>query len=288
MGAIGKNETWELTTLPPRAKKIGVKWLNEHGAMEKCEARLVAKGYAQDHGIDYNESALLHGELSEDAFVEQPQGYERKGEEYKVYKLKKALHGLKQAPRAWYSRIESYFMKFEMTGLERISQKKYAQDVLERFGMGKSNSVNNPIVPGSKLMKDEMGDKMIEKELLDVFLLGTRTVAWSSNKQPIVTLSTTEAEFVDAASCTCRRVWMRRVLQKLGHIQDKGTKVFCDDSSTIKLSNNPVLHMRSKHIDANLMSCHLTLRFSSDPTRTSSRLSDLCPVQEASFGLEPH
>lgn len=56
-------------------------------------------------------STFLHGELSEEVFVEQPRGYEIKGKEQKVYKLKKALYGLKQAPRAWYSRIESYFVK---------------------------------------------------------------------------------------------------------------------------------------------------------------------------------
>jgi hypothetical protein len=45
--------------------------------------------------------AFLHGDLNETVFIEQPQGYEVKGEEDKVYKLKKALYGLKQAPRAW-------------------------------------------------------------------------------------------------------------------------------------------------------------------------------------------
>ena len=44
-------------------------------------------------------------------FVEQPHGYEKKNEEYKVYKLKKALYGLKQAPHVWYNRIETYFVK---------------------------------------------------------------------------------------------------------------------------------------------------------------------------------
>ena len=63
-------------------------------------------------------STFLHGELNEAVFVEQPQGYEKKGEEYKVYKLKKALYGLKQAPRAWYSRIEAYFVK---EGFERCN-----------------------------------------------------------------------------------------------------------------------------------------------------------------------
>ena len=56
-------------------------------------------------------SDFLHGDLNEAVFVEQPQDYEKKGEEYKVYKLKKALYGLKQAPYAWYNWIEAYFVK---------------------------------------------------------------------------------------------------------------------------------------------------------------------------------
>ena len=56
-------------------------------------------------------SAFLHRELNEAVFIDQPQGYEKQGEEHKVYRLKKALYGLKQAPRAWYNRIEAYFAK---------------------------------------------------------------------------------------------------------------------------------------------------------------------------------
>lgn len=147
----------------------------------------------------------------------------------KVYKLKKALYGLKQTPRAWYSRIEAYFMKegfekcdyehtlfiktnkegkvfivslyvddliftgndelmftqfknsmkheFDMTDLGKmryflglevlqrfdgifINQKKYALEVLQRFGMDKSNYVHNPIVPSFKLVNDEGGFKV--------------------------------------------------------------------------------------------------------------------------------
>jgi len=68
-------------------------------------------------------------------------------------------------------------------------------------------------------------------------------------KQPVVTLSTTEAEFVAATSCACQGVWMRRVLEKLGNSQGKCTTVLCDNSSTIKLSKNPVMHGHNKHID---------------------------------------
>jgi len=74
-------------------------------------AFVVQKGWAI-YQLDVK-SAFLHGELNEEVFVEQPRGYEKKGNEQKVYKLKRALYGLKQAPRAWYSRIESYFVNEE-------------------------------------------------------------------------------------------------------------------------------------------------------------------------------
>jgi hypothetical protein len=144
--SIEKNQTWTVTELPAGAKRIGVKWVyktkyTEHEKIDKYKARLVAKGYSQKYGVDYTEvfapvarmdtvwmiialavhknwtisqmnvkSAFLHGELSEDVYVEQPKGYEKKGSEHLVYKLHKALYGLKQAPRAWFSRIEAHFI----------------------------------------------------------------------------------------------------------------------------------------------------------------------------------
>ena len=56
-------------------------------------------------------SAFLHGYLEEEVFIEQPPRYIKIGDEHKVYKLKKALYELKQAPRAWYSYIEAYSLK---------------------------------------------------------------------------------------------------------------------------------------------------------------------------------
>lgn len=106
------------------------------------KARIVAKGYAQMPGIDFNEvfspiarmetitllfalavqmkllvynldvkSAFLNGEIMEKVFVDQSEGYEVPGSSGKVYRLKKALYGLRQVPRVWYSRIDCHFLK---------------------------------------------------------------------------------------------------------------------------------------------------------------------------------
>ncbi|MCI09208.1 copia protein, partial [Trifolium medium] len=59
----------------------------------------------------------------------------------------------------------------------------------------------------------------------------------------------TEAEFVAAASFACQGVWLRRILEQLKQTQLTGTVIFCDNTSSIKLSKNPVMHGRCKHID---------------------------------------
>jgi hypothetical protein len=105
------------------------------------------------------------------------------------------------------------------------------------------------------------------------FMMGSGAVAWSSRKQPIVTLSTTEAEFVAAAACASQAVWMQRILEKLSLKESKGTTIFCDNSSTIKLSKNPVLHGRSKHID-------VRFHFLRDLTREGAVELVYCGTQE--------
>ncbi|KAE8721174.1 hypothetical protein F3Y22_tig00016637pilonHSYRG00095 [Hibiscus syriacus] len=145
--AIDRNNTWELAELPKGSQPIGVKWvfkkkMNAQGEIERYKARLVAKGYKQKAGIDYDEvfapvarmetirllisqaaqfkwpifqmdvkSAFLNGVLEEDIYIEQPPGYVKVEEDKKVLKLKKALYGLKQEPRAWNTRIDTYFME---------------------------------------------------------------------------------------------------------------------------------------------------------------------------------
>ncbi|GKV16710.1 hypothetical protein SLEP1_g27312 [Rubroshorea leprosula] len=104
---IELNDTWKLVDRRKNKSVIGVKWvfrvkLNSDGSINKHKARLVAKDI---------KSAFLNGTLNEEIYVEQPQGYVQKGAEEKVYLLKKALYVLKQAPRAWYSKINDHLLK---------------------------------------------------------------------------------------------------------------------------------------------------------------------------------
>lgn len=141
MDAVERNGTWELTELPKGRKAIDLKWIYKlkrdvAGNIIKHKARIVAKGYVQKKGVDFDEvfapvtrietirlllalaakenwevhhldvkTAFLNGEINEEVFVKQPEGYVKRGREHLVYKLLKALYGLRQAPRAWYSKL---------------------------------------------------------------------------------------------------------------------------------------------------------------------------------------
>jgi hypothetical protein len=82
-----------------------------------------------------------------------------------------------------------------------------------------------------------------------VFYLGSSAFTLSSKKQPIVTLSTCEAEYVAATSSVCHAIWLRKLLKELHMPQKDATEIFVDNKSAITLTKNPVFHDRSKHID---------------------------------------
>jgi hypothetical protein len=136
MDAVEKNCTWELVDLPRGHSAITLKWVfklkrDEVSAIVKHKARLVARGFMQREGIDFDntfapvarmesvqllfalatlegwrvhhmnvKSAFLHGDLKEEVYVHQPPGFAIPGKEGKLLRLRKALYGLRQVPRA--------------------------------------------------------------------------------------------------------------------------------------------------------------------------------------------
>ncbi|XP_074378708.1 uncharacterized protein LOC141720258 [Apium graveolens] len=104
IGAIKKNDTWELTDLPEGYKAIGIKWVyktktKQDGEVENTRRAIAAQNQWKIYQMDVK-SAFVNGYLEEEVYIEQPSGNVQKGQEDKVYRLKKALYGLKQAPRA--------------------------------------------------------------------------------------------------------------------------------------------------------------------------------------------
>ncbi|KAJ8628315.1 hypothetical protein MRB53_021622 [Persea americana] len=85
-----------------------------------------------------------------------------------------------------------------------------------------------------------------------VFSLGSGVVAWSSKKQPITALSSTEAEYVAVAFAACQAVWIRGILSELQEQSKAPTIIFCDNKSTIFMTKNAALHSRTKHIDTRM------------------------------------
>jgi hypothetical protein len=181
-----RNQVWELVDPPPGCKPIGTKWAwrnkeGEKGEVVRNKSRLVAQGFSQKEGIDYEEtfapvglegikillafsvakgfklhqmdvkSAFLNGVLEEEVYVRQPPGFESEKYPHQVYKLRKALYGLKEAPRAWYGRLRGLLFErgFEMgkvdqtlfllrQGRDILIVQVYVDDIV--FG-GSSNSL---------------------------------------------------------------------------------------------------------------------------------------------------
>ncbi|GJY11290.1 retrovirus-related pol polyprotein from transposon TNT 1-94 [Tanacetum coccineum] len=139
-------QVWELVSCLDKVMLIKLKWIykvktDEFGRVLKNKARLVAQGFKQEEGINFEESfapvarieairifvanaanknmtifqmdvktAFLNGELKEEVYVSQPEGFVDQEYPSHVYKLKKALYGLKQAPRAWYDMLSSFLI----------------------------------------------------------------------------------------------------------------------------------------------------------------------------------
>ena len=143
MDSILSNNTYDIVDLPQGCKTIGCKWIfrkkyHTDGSIQTFKARLVAKGFRQKEGIDYFDTyapvartttirvlfalaslhnlyvhqmdvktTILNGDLDEEVYMEQPEGFVLPNNEHKVCKLKKSIYGLKQAPKQWHVKFDN-------------------------------------------------------------------------------------------------------------------------------------------------------------------------------------
>ncbi|GJW75699.1 retrovirus-related pol polyprotein from transposon TNT 1-94 [Tanacetum coccineum] len=139
--------------------------LDEYGDVLKNKARLVAKGYRQEED-GCQKLPFLNGDLQEEVFVSQPEGFEDQENPTHVYRLKKALYGLKQAPRAWYDTLSKFLMANNFfkgavdptpEGIVINQAKVCSLETLKKYGMDLSDPVDTPMVDRLKLDEDLMG-----------------------------------------------------------------------------------------------------------------------------------
>ncbi|GJV46749.1 retrovirus-related pol polyprotein from transposon TNT 1-94 [Tanacetum coccineum] len=311
-------EVWELIPRPDKVMVITLKWiykvkLDELGGILKNKAQLVAHGYRQEEGIDFEESfalvvrleakriflafaahmnmvvyqmdvktTFLNGNLREEVYVSQPDGFVDLDNPNHVYKLKKALYG----------------------GIF-INQSKYALKSLKKYGFDSCDPVDTPMVEKSKLDEDKEGKTIdpshyrgmigtllyltasrpdlhfaicmcaryqaqpTEKNLHAVkrtfrYLRGTVNRGLWYPKDSWIALiafadadhavcqdtirSTSGTDYIAMSGCCAQILWMRSQLTDYGLGFNK-IPMYCDNKSAIALCYNNVQHSRSKHID---------------------------------------
>ena len=434
--ALKWNNTWDKCTLPEGKKTVGCKWVftikyHADGTIERYKARLVAKGYTQTYGIDYSETfspvakidtirvlfsiaankdwplyqfdvknAFLHGEIEEEVYMQAPPGFSKEFDQGEGCRLRRALYGLKQSPRAWFGRFtaamkkfgykqshsdhtlflkkvnnrmtcliiyvddmvitgdneeeirdlkEKLFKEFEMKDLGNlkyflgievyrskkgifINQKKCVLDLLAEVGMLDCKPVDTPMAVNHKLQTSPEGEtadretyqKLVGKLIylshtrpdiayavgvvsrfmhspqiqhletvtrilrylkgtsekgvfygknghLDLVayadadwagdidsrkstsgyftLIGGNLVTWRSKKQKVVALSSAEAEFRGVAKGIIEILWLRKLMGELNFPSSETCTLFCDNKAAIDISENPVQHDRTKHVE---------------------------------------
>eukprot|EP00253_Pinus_taeda_P032259 PITA_32259 len=283
--------------------------------VEKYKARFVAKGYAQKEGIDYEETfapvvkytsigtvislvaqmgweihqmdvktTFLNRVIEEELYIEQPEGFETHEKKSHICRLKKALYGLKHAPRAWYGRIDGYlqnvgFVKSDadpnlyylaveneplilvlyvddlfLTGSSRLIE-HCKKNLATKFGIKDLGQMH--YFPRSKDIRligftdADWARSSVDRKSTPryCFNIGSGMTSWCSRKHKFVALSSAEAEYMAASTISCKAIWLRKLLVNLFRRKMEATKIMCDNQSCIKLSENLVFHDRSKHID---------------------------------------
>ncbi|KAH9769757.1 retrovirus-related pol polyprotein from transposon RE2 [Citrus sinensis] len=315
--ALIKNNTWTLVPRQVDQHVVGNKWVyrikyNTNGSVAKYKARLVAKGFQQVAGVNYFETfspvvksttvrvilslavmnqwrirqvdvnnAFLNGELTEEVFMSQPDGFIDAQRSDFVCKLHKSLYGLKQAPRAWYDKLKGCLMSWGFTNtssdtslfVRRIKAFMiivliYVDDILitglntaelEGFitEFSKTFALKDLGVLSYFLgIEGELGyyleDPTHYRSIVGgmQYLILTRPeIAFAVNK---LSQSSAESEYRALASASAELTWLQSLFSELGISCTEKPIIWCDNISATELAKNPVYHSRTKHIEIDM------------------------------------
>ncbi|GJR94983.1 putative ribonuclease H-like domain-containing protein [Tanacetum coccineum] len=278
-------KVWTLVPLPAGKNAIGTKWIlknkrDARGIVVRNKARLVAQGHRQEEGIDYDE-CLLYEKLKKKCMSLSPKAFEEPYITKHVYKVVKACNGLHQAPRPvlqvkqlpdgflsaktrsmigslMYLTASRPDIMFAVSACSRhqvtpLTSHLNAVKKIFKYLKGQQISLWYPkdsLFPvGSYSDSDYAGSHGDRKSTTGgCQFLGRRLISWQCKKQTIVATSSTEAEYVAAASCCAQVLWIQNQLLDYG-FNFMNTKIFIDNQSTICIVKNPVFHQRTKHIE---------------------------------------
>nr|GEU87534.1 hypothetical protein [Tanacetum cinerariifolium] len=296
-------DVWELVPSPDGIKTLTLKWLfknkhDEENTVIHNKTRLVMRGYKQEEGINFEEifapiarmeairiflayaaqngftvyqmdvkTAFLHGSLKKHVHVCQPEGFIDANYPSHVYKLKKALFGLKQAPRAWYDELSTFLLqngfskgKIDPTLFTRrfdddILVSKYVHEILMKYGLNTSDIVGTPMDIKDKLDLDQIGTSVDAQKYRS--MIGA--LMYLTSSRPDIDSGFELTGFSDADYVGCKHTFKSTssgaqfLGEKLTQLTDYGYHfdrilIYYDSKSAITISYNPVQHSRTKHI----------------------------------------
>nr|GEW53899.1 retrovirus-related Pol polyprotein from transposon TNT 1-94 [Tanacetum cinerariifolium] len=294
---VDNNHTEELVKLSKEKRVISCKWLFKvkDGIPEvgsnRYKAWYVVHRFDQREGIDFNEvfslvvhhtsirvllfvvalqdleleqfdvkTTFLHGHLKEEIYVEQPEGFKVPRKEDHVCGLKKSLYSLKQSPRQWYKRFDSfmighgydhysydecvYLRKFPDGSFLYLTD--YISKVLKKFNMSSCKPVPTPLAQHFKLSSYDCPKSEEDKEDMSCvsYSSAVGSLIWYSSLQAITNLSTTKEEYISSIEGVKEAIWLRGTVNKFGLPQEI-LVMYCDNQSAVYLTKNNKFHSDS-------------------------------------------
>ncbi|KAG8474748.1 hypothetical protein CXB51_031715 [Gossypium anomalum] len=277
-GITPQKTTWDLVKLP-LSQVPGVDFTDVFSPVVKHSSIRALLGIVAMHDLELEQldvkTAFLHGELEEDIYMQQPEGFTVFRKEDYVCLLKKSLYGLKQSPRQWYKRFNMRSAKPVSTPLAahfRLSSALSPQsdDEIEYMSHVPYSSAVGSLMyamvcsrpdlsyavsavsrymanPGKEHWKAVQPDR--RRSLTGyVFTIGGCAISWKATLQTTFALSTTEAEYMAITEACKEAIWLKGLFSELNEDLQIST-VFCDSQSAIFLTKDQMFHGRTKHID---------------------------------------